>query len=132
MNSRELKALVEKLKGLDAKSKAFFEIYKTVSEKYWDIPKPNVYQQSAAMLVKFAERGDPAQVSIASKVVIELYNLEKENKDACKMKFECDNGDHFVVDIYKDGIARDSLEKMIGDAARAINDGKVTFKDGTK
>jgi hypothetical protein len=120
------------VKEVSVKSPDFFRLYKAVSSKYWTFEKPDMLQQCASLLVKFAERGDEQEIILSAKIIEQVFTMRKEKKDSTKIRLGFKDGTEFQVDIYTDGIARDQLEDMLSKAGKAMDSGNFTVGDKRK
>lgn len=112
---------------MDVKSEEFFEIYKVVSDKYWDFGKDaQLDQTAAAMLVKMAERGDADQIILTAQIATEFWKMLQEKKTVAKMNFVFEDGRDFRIDVYQDGIEKEKLESLLEGAVKAMDSGNFT------
>ena len=90
--------LKKQISAMDVKSEQFFELYKVVSDKYWTVENPDHYQQCVKALVMYAERGDPAQVTTAVKIIEQLFMMEKDKISATMGTLSFEHKDyHFTL-----------------------------------
>lgn len=115
----------KQIQAMDAGSKEFFDIYKMISNKYWTIENPSDYQKCAKLLVWFAERGDWEQVIAATKIIEELFSMEKNNCNTCMGTIGFKNKAYlFTITTDTDKKHLKEMEKMLGQVAK----GNFTIK----
>ncbi len=97
---------------MDKKSVEFFEVYKQVSEKYWDIDKPDADQRARMLLQSLANRGDNWHCELMVMLANELFKIVEQGHKASHGSFGVKGKDvHF--DFYTDKSALSNLEKML-------------------
>lgn len=124
MQNKTLKEILE----MDTKSDEFFEIYKKVSDKYWNFENPDELQKCAKTLVKFAERFDSDKVILATTVIIAVMDMNERKSEAATGNLVFGNTQYYF-DIYESEVKKDGFNNMLKKAHSAMIKGKVTVKN---
>lgn len=104
--------LIKQLEQMDKASEEFFEIYKLVNEKYWQIDDPDEYQKAAMMINLVANQGEEWHVSMIGRLAIELFQMVEKDIPAIAGSFVVKNKDvHFNFCTDKNALG--NLEKVL-------------------
>lgn len=115
------KALLKQIAGMDKKSEEFFEIYKSVTDKYFDFDEPDEYQKHAQLLKMILDRGEPWQIVMMVKLYAELLKFENSN-GPCHGTFHVKNKEIFF-DFYMDKKSLGKIHTMMREAVLATAKG---------
>lgn len=122
---------IEEALRMDSASDEFFEVYKAISEKYWDFENPNDFLVAAKCLVMFAERYDEEKVILAVKIIEQIIEMDKNKSNAGTGHLVFGEQDYFF-DIYQSEAKKDSFHALLAKAGKKVQEnqfGKNFFKD---
>lgn len=128
MTYEEIKAAIAKL---DQNEDEFMDLVAFVNKKYYTAGDPSDYQKCLQMVNEwlFCATGNfEEQVFLVAKVVAEVFNMRKDNKNAVSATLGI-GSDVFYFDLYTSEAQKDDLASKIRKAALAMEKGQATFKD---
>ena len=128
MTYEEIKAEIKKL---DQNDDEFMDLVGFVNRKYYNTGDPSEYQKCVQMVNEwlFCATGNfEEQVFLVTKVVVEVFNMRKDKKNAVSATLGI-GSDIFYFDLYTSEAQKDGLQDMIRKTAASIENGKATFKD---
>ena len=125
MNKIELNEIINKIKNLKNDSNELFEIHEVVNEKYFTFEKPDDFQTCLKALNAILNKSDPEEVMVAIKIFIQIFEMKQNNLPSAIINLGFKNGIDYVVEIFKDGLARDSL----CDAIKKVSSGAKPIKN---
>jgi len=104
----------KQINDLDVKSDEFFDLYKTISDKYWTVKDPDDYQKASKALWMFAERGGEQLVIVLAQMLVEIIKMEKDVGGAKAVSGTCGFEDkEFFFTLSTDKTAIANLQKMM-------------------
>jgi hypothetical protein len=126
--SEKTELLRRQIESLDVKSDDFFNLYKIIWDKYWDLPDDaSDYMREAKGLSMFIERYDTDKVIILGKIATQLFKMGEEKSDAIAMTLGFDDKD-YTIKISTSEAAGDKFDDMLEKAHSAIESGNMKIK----
>jgi hypothetical protein len=116
---------LDEILKMDKTSDEFFEIYKKISERYWDFDNPSDLQKAAKALVMFAERYDAGKIILCIKIAESITTMTKNNPVTGHIVFE---KEEYYFDIYENEASKDSLKKALNKVGGSIKKGSLSKK----
>lgn len=121
----KLENLKKLVNDLDVMSDEFFELYKHISSKYYDVEKPDDYQKAVNLIRLWLDTSSgnfEDHVIVTTKIVEQLFMMKKENTPSCTGTIGFDDCTYYF-DIYTTENSKDEMNKLIMKAGKSIKNG---------
>ncbi len=127
----DLTFIKKQIETMDVKSDEFFDLYTTICDKYYTFPDPDDFQQHAMMLRMYVDKAVDnyeEQLIAFGKIVVELFNLDKDGK-ARMFNLGFKQKEYFIT-MASDHKEIEKMQEMMGKVLKG--DFKIKDKFGKK
>ena len=121
------KITLEEILKMDVKSDEFWQIYKTIDDKYWTFENPDEFQKAAQALHMFATRFEEDKVILCCKMAEQIVSMHTKKSTAATGHLVFQNQQYYF-DIYESEPSKDKMQSMLGKASKAFESGNIAVK----